>query len=78
MFIFYPIKRTKDLLRLYLFIISEFSFIGPSKQPSSLKNKILICWSFSPAHFVTLNTDGASLGNLGKAGIGGLLRYHLG
>ena len=54
---------------------TEFFFLSTVPfEYSSPSSYIYIRWSPAPFPFITLNTDGSSLGNPGESGAGGVAR----
>lgn len=51
----------------------EFAYLGIHAKQTSNRRQIAINWCFPPPTWFKLNSDGSSLGNLGKAGGGGLI-----
>ncbi|KAG4171692.1 hypothetical protein ERO13_A12G226850v2 [Gossypium hirsutum] len=50
---------------------------SPKKQ-QGLSDFILLSWRPPHVEWFKLNTDGSSMGNLGKVGVGVLIQDHLG
>lgn len=54
--------------------VAEFFSIATDGKNRSVKQWMVVSWQKHPRGWVKLNTDGLSLGNLGQASSGGLLR----
>ena len=52
----------------------EYALLGVNARAKGIRTTIQIHWQHPPENWVKLNTDESSLGNLGLAGGGGLLR----
>ena len=57
----------------------EFYFLASTARQTQARFPQYICWHAPPPPpYITLNTDGSALSNPGIAGVGGILRDHLG
>ncbi|KAK9993202.1 hypothetical protein SO802_022905 [Lithocarpus litseifolius] len=57
---------------------TEFLYLGINRKQIRTKHIIQVRWHYPPPNWFKLNTDGSSLGNLGLAGGGGLIRSEKG
>nr|POE95235.1 putative ribonuclease h protein [Quercus suber] len=57
---------------------AEFFSIGAKDRCNKMKKVIRVAWEKPALGWMKLNFDGSALGNLGKAGGGGLIRDHQG
>ena len=57
---------------------TEFYYLTGTTKRTQVRFPQNIRWHVSSYPFITLNIDGSALGNLGIAGVGGILRDHLG
>ena len=57
---------------------TEFFAIGLEAKSKPVKTIIPVGWEKPPWGWLKLNSDGSSINNLGKAGVGGLFRDHEG
>ena len=57
---------------------AEIFSIGTNSRLNRMKAVIPVAWEKPPIGWLKLNSDGSALGNLGKAGGGGLIHDHQG
>lgn len=53
---------------------TKFAFLGVNEKNGKMKTTIQVKWIMSPAQWFHLNSDGSSMGNLGRAGGGDINR----
>ena len=53
---------------------TKYFFLAGSNRIIQVRTPHLIKWVVPTEPYITLNTDGSSIGNLGMVGAGGLLR----
>lgn len=53
---------------------AEFAFLGVNGKHARMRTTIQVRWNLPPTHWFKLSSDGSSMGNLGRAGGGGIIR----
>nr|POE45635.1 putative ribonuclease h protein [Quercus suber] len=53
---------------------AEFAFLGVNGKHARMRTTIQVRWNPPPTHWFKLSSDGSSMGNLGRAGGGGIIR----
>ena len=71
-------SQSQHSLVYFVQAATKFYFLAGTAKRTQVRLPHIIRWHVSPNPYIKINTDGSALGNPSIAGVGGILRDHLG